>query len=448
MGMSIGNTVEENSMIALSWILFLGIEGALLGIAVRFFLLARPSEPLTQRYRNSLKIVNMEPLRAEDVFRTTPYRLDVELGFPDSPTSNGYYLSIKPTDLDMAMARWAWRSGRRLPVWVSVDDPTDLRFDYSDSWNTEKLARAATALGAALISAFLAVFHRSLILADRPGQSLLYLLAIAALAGLFTYAVIRAGAAATARAKSVGNPVTAEARIDGVHQVSTLSGRVHQAFEVFVTYLPPRHPAQTGVVRIPGYERRTVLVLKALIEKQLADEEKGIVRAWRPERKNPPKPKVMTVRTPEGPSTVKFTRLDPTDPRADARPEKARKKAEKARRKAEKAKLVESRAQIRKAQASQWTWEGEGMPAALRELIDRGPQVWYYPADPAKLFLLGVSSQEDKHARQHSLQAAMWIAISVLAVAGIIYLGINPGTLFPVHETPPPGEMILGPWSN
>ena len=218
-------------------------------------------------------------------------------------------------------------------------------------------------------------------------------------------------------------------------------------------WAPLGMPAQYGKVRIPGFQRRTILLLQKLVRNQLEEESKGV---WRvtpgiPQDQAKPHTAVSELHTPQGPTTVKITALPANDPRFDPRPPKVRAAAEKARLKRE-AELLAQREAFERATARARIEEANRAELgneenSLDEVAAQGPQAWYYPMNPSRVNLVGIGT--DPGNRSNLIGPGIgWLCVALVAGLAVAWLGfINPNIMFPVYEAPS-GDQPLGGWTR
>ena len=419
-------------------------------IAVILIYRARPHNSV-ERYRIQAFIKDVEPLTEDDTMRSLPYEVTVLLPFRDPEQANTYYyVTMNPEDLHVGRARTCARYHLPLPAWVSAVDPRDVRFENSHSWNTETIINAVLLLVAQFIMTGTCMFNIELITNSDPYFVLLYPPTILFLAFAALYGLLRFGQAVMVWVRVVSNPATVPASISGIRRFSGHAGRPG-GIEVSLMWAPLGMPAQYGKVRIPGFQRRTSLLLQKLVRTQLKEEADGV---WRvtpefPQFQAQPRSEVSELHTPQGPTMVRITALPENDPRFDPRPPKVRAAAERARLKHE-AELLAQREAFERATARARIEEAKRAELgdeenSLDEVASQGPQAWYYPMNPSRVNLVGVGVIPGN--RSSLIGSGVgWLCIALLAGLAVAWLGfINPHTMFPVYEAPS-GEQSLGSW--
>ncbi|WP_296180659.1 hypothetical protein [uncultured Mobiluncus sp.] len=413
---------------------------------------ARPQSSV-ERYRIQAYIKEVEPLTEKDTMRSLPYEVTVLLPSQDPDETNTYYyVTLNPEDLHIGRARTCARNHIPLPAWVSVVDSHDIRFENSHSWNTETIINAVLLLVAQFIMTGTCLVNLELVTNSDPYFVLLFPPTILFFAFAALYGLLRFGQAVRVWVRVASNPATVPASISGIRRISGHAGHPG-GFEVSLMWAPLGMPAQYGKVRIPGFQRRTSLLLQKLVRTQLEEEAKGV---WRvtpaiPQNQARPHTAVSELHTPQGPTTVKITALPPNDPRFDPRPPKVRAAAEKARLKREAELLAQreaferatARARIEEANRAELGSEEN----SLDEVASQGPQAWYYPMNPSRVNLVGVGT--DPGNRSNLVGPGIgWLCIALLAGLAVAWLGfINPDIMFPVYEAPS-GDQPLGGWTR
>lgn len=421
-------------------------------IAVVLIYRARPQNSV-EYYRVQAYIKEVEPLTENDTMRSLPYEVTVLLPFLDPNEANTYYyLTLNPEDLHIGRARTCARYHLPIPAWVSAVDPRDIRFENSHSWNTDTIINAVLLLVAQFIMTGTCLFNMELITNSDPYFVLLFPPTILFFAFATLYGFMRFGQAARVWVRVASDPATAPASISGIRRINSHAGHPG-GFEVSLMWAPLGMPAQYGKVRIPGFQRRTSLLLQKLVRTQLEEEAKGV---WRvtpaiPQNQAKPHTAVSELHTPQGPTTVKITALPPNDPRFDPRPPKVRAAAEKARLKREAELLAQreaferatARARIEEANRAELGSEEN----SLDEVAAQGPQAWYYPMNPSRVNLVGIGT--DPGNRSNLIGPGIgWLCIALLAGLAVAWLGfINPDIMFPVYEAPS-GDQPLGGWTR
>lgn len=413
---------------------------------------ARPQSSV-ERYRIQAYIKEVEPLTEDDTMRSLPYEVTVLLPFQDPGEANSYYyVTLNPEDLHVGRARTCARYHLPLPAWVSVVDPRDIRFENSHSWNTETIINAVLLLIAQFIMTGICLFNMELITNSDPYFVLLFPPTILFFAFATLYGLLRFGQAVAVWVRVTSSPVTVPASISGIRRLNGRAGRPG-GFEVSLLWAPLGMPAQYGKVRIPGFQRRTSLLLQKLVRTQLKEEAEGVWRvapAIPPERPQP-HTAVSELHTPDGPTMVKITALPENDPRFDPRPPKARAAAEKARLKRE-AELLAQREAFERATARARIEEANRAELgdetnSLDEVAAQGPQAWYYPMNPSRVNLVGVGTDPGNRANLIG-PGIGWLGIAILTGLTVAWLGfINPDIMFPVYNAPS-GDQPLGGWTR
>lgn len=413
---------------------------------------ARPQSSV-EYYRVQAYIKEVEPLTENDTLRSLPYEVTVLLPFLNPDEANTYYyLTLNPEDLHIGRARTCARYHLPLPAWVSAVDPRDIRFENSHSWNTDTIINAVLLLVAQFIMTGTCLLNMELITNSDPYFVLLFPPTILFFAFATLYGFLRFGQAARVWVRVASDPATAPASISGIRRISGHAGHPG-GFEVSLMWAPLGMPAQYGKVRIPGFQRRTSLLLQKLVRAQLEEESKGV---WRvtpgvPQDQAKPHTAVSELHTPQGPTTVKITALPPNDPRFDPRPPKVRAAAEKARLKRE-AELMAQREAFERATARARIEEAKRAELgneenSLDEVAAQGPQAWYYPMNPSRVNLVGIGT--DPGNRSNLIGPGIgWLCVALVAGLAVAWLGfINPDIMFPVYETPS-GNQPLGGWTR
>lgn len=413
---------------------------------------ARPQSSV-ERYRIQAYIKEVEPLTEKDTMRSLPYEVTVLLPSQDpGKTNTYYYVTLNPEDLHIGRARTCARNHIPLPAWVSVVDPRDIRFENSRSWNTETIINAVLLLAAQFIMTGTCLVNLELVTSSDPYFVLLFPPTILFFAFAALYGLMRFGQAVRVWVRVASNPATVPASISGIRRISGHAGHPG-GFEVSLMWAPLGMPAQYGKVRIPGFQRRTSLLLQKLVRTQLEEEAKGVWRVTPGILQNQTRPHtaVSELHTPQGPTTVKITALPPNDPRFDPRPPKVRAAAEKARLKREAELLAQreaferatARARIEEANRAELGSEEN----SLDEVAAQGPQAWYYPMNPSRVNLVGVGTVPGN--RSNLVGSGIgWLCIALLAGLAVAWLGfINPEIMFPVFEAPS-GDQPLGGWTR
>ena len=421
-------------------------------IAVVLIHRARPQNSV-EYYRVQAYIKEVEPLTENDTMRSLPYEVTVLLPFLDPNEANTYYyLTLNPEDLHIGRARTCARYHLPIPAWVSAVDPRDIRFENSHSWNTDTIINAVLLLVAQFIMTGTCLFNMELITNSDPYFVLLFPPTILFFAFATLYGFMRFGQAARVWVRVASDPATAPASISGIRRINSHAGHPG-GFEVSLMWAPLGMPAQYGKVRIPGFQRRTILLLQKLVRNQLEEESKGV---WRVTPGNPqdqakPHTAVSELHTPQGPTTVKITALPANDPRFDPRPPKVRAAAEKARLKRE-AELLAQREAFERATARARIEEANRAELgneenSLDEVAAQGPQAWYYPMNPSRVNLVGIGT--DPGNRSNLIGPGIgWLCVALVAGLAVAWLGfINPNIMFPVYEAPS-GDQPLGGWTR